>query len=73
MVRSELTVRYGQDDAARMACALTHDDPVDDCRDRGWLPVLVRVGAVVAALSVVPVVLIPARRRGSASSVAHKE
>jgi hypothetical protein len=64
-LRSELTVRYGEDDAARMACALTHDDPVDDCRDRGWLPVLVRVGAVVAALSVVPVALIPARRRGS--------
>jgi hypothetical protein len=68
-LRSELTVRYGQDDAARMACALTHDDPVDDCRDRGWLPVLVRVGAVVA-LAVVPVVLIPARRRGSARPVA---
>jgi hypothetical protein len=69
-LRSELTARYGEDDAAHMACALTHDDPVDDCRDRGWMPVLLRVGAVVAALSVVPLVLIPARRRASVGPVA---
>ena len=53
-----------------MACALTHDDPVGGCRDRGWIPVLLRVGAVVAGLSLVPLVLVPGRRRASAPPVA---
>jgi hypothetical protein len=69
-LRSELTVRYGEDGAARIACALTHDDPVDDCRDRRWLPVAVGVGAVGAAFSVVLVALLPARRRRSTLLVA---
>jgi hypothetical protein len=34
-LRAELAVRYGREDASVMTCALTHDDPVDDCRDRG--------------------------------------
>jgi hypothetical protein len=68
-LRSELTNRYGEDSAARMACALTHDDPVDDCRDRGSFAVLVGVGAAGAALSVVWMVLLPADRRGPARPV----
>ena len=33
--RSELTTRYGKDKGERMICALTHDDPVNDCRGLG--------------------------------------
>jgi hypothetical protein len=62
-LRSELTIRYGEKDAALMACALTHDDPVDDCRARGWILVFVGAAAAIAALSVVPVMLFRARRR----------
>jgi hypothetical protein len=61
--RSELTVRHGTDDAALMTCALTHDHPVDDCRDRTWIPVLVGALAVVAGLSVVSISVVRARRR----------
>ena len=32
-VRSELTVRYGEDQGNRMVCALTRDDPANACRD----------------------------------------
>jgi hypothetical protein len=69
-LRSELTTRYGEDDAALMVCALTHDDPVDECdRDRGWIPVVVVVGAVVAVIALICMLLIPARRSGSALAV----
>jgi hypothetical protein len=30
--QSELTARYGREKGALMFCALTHDDPVNDCR-----------------------------------------
>ncbi len=63
--QSELDIRYGEDDAALMTCALTHDHPVDDCRDRAWIRVLVGVLAVVAALSVVSIFLLRTRRRRS--------
>jgi hypothetical protein len=61
-LRAELVGRYGEHDAAVMVCALTHDDPVDDCRDRGWERVLAGLlaGAVVLAVAVV---LFRARRR----------
>jgi hypothetical protein len=36
-LRVELTSRYGEEPAAIMVCALTHDDPVLDCRDRDAL------------------------------------
>jgi hypothetical protein len=61
-LRAELTARYGEDEASVMVCALTHDDPVDDCRDRGWVSVLVGVLAAAVAL-VVGVVVVHARRR----------
>jgi hypothetical protein len=50
-LRSELTTRYGDDRAEVMTCALTHDHPVEDCRHREPVPVLVGTGAVVAAFS----------------------
>jgi hypothetical protein len=34
--RSELTDRYGKEQAEMMVCALTHDDPANDCPDRPW-------------------------------------
>jgi hypothetical protein len=63
--RSELTARYGNDEAAMMVCALTHDDPVDDCRDRTLTRVLVLVLGVVV-VSLVTMTLVHLRRRRSA-------
>jgi hypothetical protein len=61
-LRAELTDRYGEDEAALMTCALTHDDPIDDChRDRG--PVLVGVLAGGVVLGTVAVTLLGVRRR----------
>ena len=57
---SDEPLRGGQ--AALMVCALTHDDPVDDCRDRGWVTVLVGILAGAVVLAVV-VTLFRARRR----------
>ena len=36
--RSELTDRSAKERAEMMLCALTHDDPVNDCPDRRSLP-----------------------------------
>jgi hypothetical protein len=50
----ELIARYGQDEAELMICALTHDDPTEDCSDRGWVPILLvvlGVGVIVAIVS----------------------
>lgn len=41
--RSELSARYGEEKGALMVCALTHDDPVNDCPAREWTGVLVGV------------------------------
>ncbi|HET6532645.1 MAG TPA: CinY protein [Actinoplanes sp.] len=62
-LRAELTARYGRDRGERMACALTHDDPVTDCRaPRGrWVAVLVLAAGVV--LVAAAMVVLAARRR----------
>jgi hypothetical protein len=61
-LQAELTSRYGEEEAALMTCALTHADPIDDCRrDRGRLLVGVHAGA--SAL-VAGVTLLRARGRG---------
>jgi hypothetical protein len=46
----ELIARYGRDDAELMICALTHDDPTEDCSDRGWVPILLVVLGVIVAI-----------------------
>src|SRR4051794_21545099 len=61
-LRAELVIRYGEEDASVMTCALTHDDPVDDCRDRGWGRVLIGSLSGAAVLAVL-VMLVHARRR----------
>jgi hypothetical protein len=61
-LRAELAVRYGEADAAVMTCALTHDDPVDDCRDRGRSRVLIGSLSGAAVLAVL-VLVVHARRR----------
>ena len=62
-LRAELTARYGEDHASVMICALTHDDPVDDCRNRGWLRILVGIVAGAVVLVVVGILLHARRRR----------
>ena len=60
--RSELTTRYGEDDAGSMVCALTQDDPANDCGDRAWARVVVGLAGAVVLL-VVTFVLLRVRRR----------
>jgi hypothetical protein len=67
-LRAELTARYGRDRGERMACALTHDDPVTDCRaPRGrWVAVLVLAASVVL---VAAAMVVPAARRRRAGRI----
>ncbi len=61
--QSELRARYGEDDAGSMICALTHDDPANDCGDSdGTTRILVGL-AFVVALSVGAFILLRGRRR----------
>jgi hypothetical protein len=70
-LRDELIARYGEAHAAVMICALTHDDPGDGCRDRGWLRVLVGILAGSAVLAtVMPLFRARRRRRTRAPGVA---
>ncbi|MCE3553232.1 hypothetical protein LWC33_17430 [Pseudonocardia sp. RS11V-5] len=69
--RSELVARYGTERGERMACALTHDDPVDDCA--GANPVVAAVvlaGLVAVAVGAILWLRRPVRRseRGRAGS-----
>ncbi|GAA4694218.1 hypothetical protein GCM10023215_34780 [Pseudonocardia yuanmonensis] len=50
-LRSELVVRYGTDRGERMICALTRDDPVNDCAGRN-LAAAVAVGAGLAVVAI---------------------
>ncbi len=61
--RSELTSRYGDQKAALMICALTHDNPVDDCRDRERVGPLLGLLAVGVVLAAVGWILLRVRRR----------
>jgi len=62
-LRSELVARYGTDRGQRMACALTHDDPVNDCRDPNLSPVVVTALVAGVTLAVATVMLL-VRRNG---------
>jgi hypothetical protein len=61
--RSALATQYGEEDAALMACALTRDDPADDCRDRGRDRILVGVLALAVAAAVAMMLLRARHRR----------
>ena len=64
--RSELTVRYGEDRAELMICALTRDDPVNDCRNGEWEGRTIgalAVGFIVAAAATIMLVIRRRRRR----------
>ena len=62
--QSELTARYGRRRAELMICALTHDDPVNDCRSGEWEGRVIgglAVGFVIAAVATI--ILVNSRRR----------
>ena len=62
--QSALTARYGKEKGELMICALTHDDPVNDCGGRGWAQVvgpLLVLGFAVAAIATIT--LLVRRRR----------
>jgi hypothetical protein len=61
--QSALRARYGEDAAGSMICALTHDDPADDCGDRERDRVLVSLLAVAVVLSIATIMLLRVRRR----------
>ena len=61
--RSELTTRYGKVKGERMICALTHDDPVNDCRGLGWGGVIVIVLLACGILAAAATIVLLMRRR----------
>jgi hypothetical protein len=63
--QSELTARYGREKAALMVCALTHDDPVNDCRAGLSVGLLLVVGGIALAAIATTLVLVRRRRRPS--------
>jgi len=64
--RSELPARYGQDKSAVMVCALTHDDPVNDCPDRDFTGVVVGLLAAGTVLTAAALIVVHMRRRRGA-------
>ena len=67
-LQAALSDRYGTVRGERIICALTHDDPVNDCRGVGWsrvLGVLLIASVVVAAAAIILLV----RRRGRRRAV----
>jgi hypothetical protein len=59
--RAEMEDRYGAKKASLMVCALSHDDPVNDCRGRGWTAA-VAAGVLIGVLGV-GIVLFGVHRR----------
>jgi len=67
-LQAELRVRYGTTRGERIICALTHDDPVNECRDAGWsrfLGVLLIAAVAVAAVAIILLVRRRGRRRSA--------
>ena len=60
-LQAELRVKYGTVRGERMICALTHDDPVNDCQGLAWSRVVVIV--LVALAAAAAIVLLMRRRR----------
>ena len=63
--QSELTARYGREQGALMICALTHDDPVNNCRAGTGVGLLLLVGGIALAAIATTLVLVRRRRRRS--------
>jgi hypothetical protein len=61
--RSELTDRYGTERAGMMICALTHDDPANDCPDRPLGPVVGIVLLAILGMATVTALTLRTRRR----------
>jgi hypothetical protein len=62
-LRTELEASYGAKKASLMVCALTHDDPLNDCKSNGRAAVVI-VGVVIAGLvACVPLIWVRRRRR----------
>jgi hypothetical protein len=59
-LRAELVARYGATKATLIVCALSHDDPVSDCRSR---TAVVAAAVLVGVLGVGGIVLLGVRRR----------
>lgn len=66
--RSELTARYGSDKGERMICALSHDNPVNDCQGLAWGRVVVLVVVCVALAAAAAIMLVVRRRRRRATA-----
>jgi hypothetical protein len=66
-LRTELTDRYGSERGKRIICALTHDDPVNDCRDVVSSRVfgILLTAAIVFAVAAVTIMLVRRRRRSA--------
>jgi hypothetical protein len=64
--RSELTDRYGRERAQMMICALTHDDPVNDCPDRPLAPVVGIVLLAIFGVAAIAALTLWTRRRRKA-------
>lgn len=63
--RSELTDRYGRDRAEMMICALTHDDPANDCSERQWSWIIGVVLVACLGIAATTVVILRTRHRRS--------
>lgn len=61
--QAELEDRYGRDRGELMACALAHDDPLEDCRDSGRGRVVAIAVTVVVLLAVAVAAVLVLRRR----------
>jgi len=61
-LRTELTDRYGDDQASAMICALTHDDATGDCGGQGRERLLA-AGIGAAVVVAIAVMLVRAHRR----------
>jgi hypothetical protein len=62
-LRAALQARYGANDASLMACALTHDDPVNDCRRHSQAAVAIAISGILIGVLGVGILSFLVRRR----------
>jgi hypothetical protein len=61
--RAALETSYGARKGALMACALTHDDPLNDCRGRSRAVVVLAITGVLIGVLGIGLLLFQVRRR----------